>query len=574
MSRIRILPDDLRNKIAAGEIVERPASVLKELLENSIDAGSRRIDVELEEGGRGLIRVIDDGSGMDGTDARLAFDRHATSKIREESDLDSIRTLGFRGEAVPSISSVSRVRMVTAVPGGGSGIEIRVEGGSLKESREAVSPAGTLFESADLFYNTPARKKFMKSSTTELAHCVRIFQQEGLAHHGIHFRLRHNGRELSDWPAAASPRDRVFQAVGLDWMDQLLEISANSDDCRVSGFVSKPPFSFSSRDHQEYFTNRRAVRAPLLSHAVSEAYENAMMRARFPAAILFIDIPPDSVDVNIHPAKREVRFRDPQRIHNLIRNAIRQSLRDSAGPVRLAGTLPREASGISFPADHGSPVAAEQAAPYLLTRQADERDAVSVQAEAMEFAAVPIGQLDRTYIVALDARELVVIDQHAAHERVLFDRLADQIETGRNERQPLLLPETVELPPAGAVRVRQWLPALKEAGIEIEEFGTGSFLIRSLPSLLGAASGRALLEDLSGEDELEVGGSAAGRPLRTVLASMACHAAVKAHQALGHEQMSALLRDLAGVKAPTCPHGRPIRLGFGISELERMFRRK
>ena len=569
MSQIQILPNDLRNKIAAGEVVERPASVLKELIENAIDAGGRKIEVEIEQGGHKSIRVTDDGHGMDRDDAMLSFERHATSKLRNESDLETIQTLGFRGEAIPSIASVARVRLVTAGAGSSDAVEIQVEGGNLKDVKETVSPSGTLFEVSDLFFNTPARKKFMRSPVTEFSHCMRLFQKISLPHYWIHFKLRHNGKQLADMPATNNARDRLFQSIGQDWMDQLLEISGESEGVWISGYVSKPPFSFSSRDHQEIFVNRRAIRSPLVSHALTEAYHTSMMKGRHPAAYLYIDVPQNGVDVNIHPSKREVRFQNQQHIHNLLRDTIRQGLRNSFQdhPVTTE-PFPRydmKSGGIPFETSVG-----ESRARYISAQEAP----LSVQKDAFESIAVPLGQMDQTYIVALLDRELMILDQHAAHERILFDRLTEQMDGHGLEMQPLLFPETIELPESTATHIRNILPVLKDAGIEIEEFGPRTFLIRSLPALLGRISGHKLLVDLAEDLGEDIRPDVIGRPIQTVLASIACHSAVKAHQSLGIEQMRVLLRDLQGVKAPTCPHGRPIRKSFSLSDLEKLFYRK
>jgi DNA mismatch repair protein MutL len=569
MGKIRILPVELSNKIAAGEIVERPSSVLKELLENAVDAGSRSVFVDLEEGGRALIRVTDDGCGMTREDALLSFERHATSKLRNEADLDGIGTLGFRGEAIPSIASVSRVRLVTSPGGEATGVEIVNEGGNTKTVRETAAPPGTLFEVDDLFYNTPARRKFMKSPSTELAHSLRVLQQIGLPHFGIHFRLRHKGRELIHLPPAGSLRDRVLQVMGQDEMDHLIGISGSSGVMRLTGFVSRPPFSRATRDHLEFFINRRCVRSPLLSHAVLEAYENQMMKGRYPSAVLFIEVPPDGVDVNIHPAKREVRFRNPQAVHDWVRNEVRNGLGKT---VRLRKAEP-ESVPDRYPSFSGFTSGAatrESLDSYGLPGVVETPSG----GESVSTFMAPLGQIDRTYVVARVDAELHILDQHAAHERILFDRLTEQTEAGRLESQPLLIPEKVELSAAAAARLKEMLPSLKAAGLEVEEFGGREFLVRSVPAVLGPIGGRGLVLDLAEDFELDHESKPLSRPIRDILASMACHAAVKAHQALGPAQMNELLRDVQRVKAATCPHGRPIRLAFTVSDLEKLFRRK
>jgi DNA mismatch repair protein MutL len=577
MNKIHILPEALRNKIAAGEIVERPASVLKELIENAIDAGSTRIVAEVEEGGRRLIRVTDNGHGMTPEDARLAFERHATSKISGESDLEAIGTLGFRGEALPSIASVARVRLVTASASGGDpsskAVEIVVEGGVMKRVIETAAPPGTRVEVSALFYNTPARQKFLRAPATELSHIVQVMQQLALPYPEIHFRLTHNGQELLDAPAVKTGRERVLQVAGPDWLDQLLSVTAQSATLKLVGFVSKPPFS-SSRDHQHFFINRRAVRSPLLARALIEAYDTAMMKGRHPIAFLFLDVPLNSVDVNVHPAKREVRFRDQRGVFDFVHQSIKGRL--SVSPISSHGERKPEAPSASpdaidqEPADVGRAVSVGDPGESYFAQEA-----VHVPVQGVLTPSIfPLGQIHQTYIVARVEDELQIVDQHAAHERLLFDRLMTQLEEQRIAIQPLLFPETVELPQAVALRLKEILPSLKAAGVELEEFGPRSFLVRGIPALLGPVNGRQLLLDLVEDLEAEKDPRSSSAGLQQMTASMACHAAIKAHQSLGMDQMKALLTDLKTLKASTCPHGRPIRVTFSRSDLEKMFHRK
>ena len=567
MNTIRILPEDLRNKIAAGEIVERPASVLKELAENAIDAGGTRIVADIEEGGRRLIRVTDNGHGMTPDDARLSFERHATSKLKEEADLEAIKTLGFRGEALPSIASVSRVKLVTAPSNTTRAVEVRVEGGSIKQVRPTAAPAGTMVEVADLFYNTPARKKFMKATSTELSHTVHVIQQLALPHPEIHFRLTHNGKDLLDVPSVKTLRERVLQIVGQDWFDQLLELSPRPGLLKLDGFVSSPPFSLASRDQQQFFVNRRVVRSPLLNHALTTAYDTSMMKGRYPVAFLFLEVPFDTVDVNIHPTKREVRFRDQQQIHDAVHRIVQDRLR----PTRLTAVT-HPAPGVVYDgwqkASAALPVG-EPAESYLKGKEFRP----PVQG-ALSSSILPLGQIHQTYIVAQVEGELHIIDQHAAHERLLFDRMMAQLEGQQLSVQPLLFSETVELSQAMALRLKEILPDLKTVGLEVEEFGPRTFLIHTMPAVLGPVDGRKLLLDLIEDLGVEKSAQPLNATLQQVMASMACHGAVKAHQDLGLKQMQGLLEDLSTTSASTCPHGRPIRVTFTPSDLEKMFRRK
>lgn len=570
MNKIKVLPEVVRNKIAAGEVVERPASVLKELVENAIDAGCQQVTVEIEEGGRRLIRVCDDGSGMTPEDAGLSCKRHATSKIRSSDDLESIATLGFRGEALSSITSVARVRLTTAQKGSSSATEVVFEGGVQKGVRQTSAPSGTMVEVEDLFYNMPARRKFMKTVGTEFSHILQVLERLALPHYDIHFRLTHNGQEKLNVPPVKSVRERVLQIVGQDRLDQLMELNVEIKGYHLNGFASRPPFSFGSRDHQDFFINKRAIRSPVLGHALSEAYTNAMMTGRHPAAVLFLDVSYDSIDVNVHPTKREVRFHQPREIHDLVLREIRKKIGElSKGPVRGSSDYvysKSEGMGRSM-IDTG-------VGEIRMDYGGHRASAALKQEKAFSSIIHPLGQIDQTYIVAEINGELHIIDQHAGHERLLFDRLMTMVEVDQPEHQPLLISETVELPPSDSNRLREVLPVLKSAGLEIEPFGENSFLIRSAPAILGPFDGRQLLADLLDELKEGVGTKAFKGSLRAIMASMACHGAIKAHQRLSLDQMKELLIDLCSITAPTCPHGRPVRIIYQQKDLEKLFQRK
>jgi len=598
MPKIFILPENLSNKIAAGEVVERPASVVKELIENAIDAGATRIFVDTDDAGRRLIRVSDDGEGMGPEDARRAFERHATSKLRTESDLSAIRTMGFRGEALPSIAAVARVRMVTAPTGASVGTEVRLNGGAWVGTKEAATPAGTLVEVEELFYNTPARKKFLKSNPTELSHIVHAVQQEALPHFRIHFRLTHNGQVLLDLPVVRDEMERAMQAVGPDEPRDFLEVSAESDRFKLKGLVSRPGHFRATRERQEFFLNRRAIRNASLSHAVGEAYGTLLAKGRHPVTCLFLEVDPGSVDVNVHPAKREVRFRDTQAVHEFVKTAVRDRLRREGLPAGEAEPSGPDASprplryAVSGAGTSTASRLTHPPSPAMEVREAMEvyRRPASVAAartdslsEYADNALLPVrirpfGQVDQTYIVAVvggdSAPELHLIDQHAAHERLLYERLLSQQRNTGVAVQPLLIPEVVEFPPAEAVRVREILPLFGRIGLEVEEFGERSFQIRAVPALLGTVDGRTLMRDIL--DDVSAGATpAAEETVQTVVASMACHAAIKAHQPLQPEQMTRLLEDLYRQEVPpTCPHGRPIRVRFKLADLEKLFQRR
>jgi len=598
MPKIHILPENLCNKIAAGEIVERPASVVKEMVENAIDAGATRIFIEAEDSGRRLIRISDNGEGMEPGDAGQAFLRHATSKLSTEADLSAIRTLGFRGEALPSIAAVARVRMVTAPKGAATGTEIRIHGGTPIETREAAAPAGTLLEVEELFYNTPARKKFLKSNPTELAHIVHAVQQQALPHFWIHFRLTHNGGVLLDLPIVRDELERTAQVIGPEERPEFLEVSEGTGrdikGFRLKGLISKPGRFRSTRDHQEIFLNRRAIKNASLSHAVGEAYGTLLARGRHPAVYLFLEIDPALADINVHPAKREVRFRDTSSVHQAVKNAIRGRLRREGLPVEPEATyvLSNSPAGSALrdPLSGGGFSAAGRPSSEPVSA-AVAREAMAVYGSAEipgrlsdaggtpePFRIQTWGQVDQTYIVASvgsgPESELHLIDQHAAHERLLFEKLLSEQRSARIAVQPLLIPEVAEFTAAEAVKIREILPLFETLGMEVEGFGDRSFRIRALPALLGTVDGRMLILDIL--DEVTAGAAPGSEETtRAVIASMACQAAVKAHQALEPEQMTRLLEDLYRREVPpTCPHGRPIRVRFNVADLEKLFQRR
>ncbi len=597
MPKIQVLPEQLCLMIAAGEIVERPASVVKELVENAIDAGGTRILIEVEEAGRRLIRVSDNGEGIGPEDAETAFLRHATSKLRAESDLLSIRTMGFRGEALPSIGAVARVRLVTGLSGSPVGTEVRMNGGRLVTGREAPSPGGTLVEVEELFYNTPARKKFLRSNSTELVQIVRAVELAALSHPWIQFRLSHNGRLFFDRPAVRDELERVLQVYGHGDPSDLIEVGGAVDWIRLKGLISRPGERAARRNPMEFFLNRRPIRNPTLAHAVLEAYGTLLGKGRQPRVFLFIEIDPSRVDVNVHPAKREIRFRDSQSVHQFVRHTLRERLQKEGfvvpGSFEESVPGPRSLSGFPIGSYREGP--ARDAQPRKggdgsadQTREALEHyrpiesglraDAPDDRIPSGSFdwprTIETLGQVDDTYIVAVVDSELHLIDQHAAHERLLYERLRTQHREARLAVQPLLLPEVVDLAVGEAVGLREIGPLLARIGIETEPFGERSVRILALPGLLGAMDGARLLHELleGYREEARIGEEAI---LSGMMASMACQAAIKAHQALGAEQMKRLLEDLyREAVPPTCPHGRPIRFRFTRPELERLFLRR
>ena len=586
--RIRLLPDDLVDQIAAGEVVERPASVAKELVENALDAGAARIRVEVRDGGASLIAVTDDGSGMGAEDARRALERHATSKITSGADLVRIRTFGFRGEALPAIASVSRLRLRTRARGAAEGFELRIEGGKVLEARAAGGPEGTRIEVADLFANVPARRKFLKSAATEWGHVAEWLARAALALPSVHFDIQHDDRPALSWPAVSDPIERVAAVLSEREAEGLVPARATEGALRIEGFVSRPDVQRSNAAGLHLFVNRRPVRDRLLRHALLDAYRDVLPRGRYPTALLFLEVPPEAVDVNVHPAKWEVRFADPAAVHRLVARAVRGALEErrwiaaSGGVTSPAGQAPpgqvREAgSGSDWIFAGASLADADRAAEGAPAQLFAER--IAPASPGVRFAELRLlGQVLATYLVAETRDGLLLIDQHAAHERVLYEGLRAAWREGGVARQPLLLTETVELAPDRIARVAEAADSLLRLGFEVERFGERAVAVRAIPALLTGHDPVSLLRDLA--DQLDGARSGGAGALRdpdaadALFASLACHAARRAGERLEPREQQALLAALDTIPfAPTCPHGRPVAVPIGRSELERRFGR-
>jgi DNA mismatch repair protein MutL len=587
MGRIHQLPPELANQIAAGEVVERPASVIKELVENSIDAGARRITIAVELGGKKLIRVEDDGDGMDPDDARLAIERHATSKIRRADDLARIATLGFRGEALPSIASVSHLILRTRVRGATSGTEIRVNGGAVASVTEVGMPEGTSIEVGDLFYNLPARRKFLKSDAAESAQVSRIVTQLALGYPEIGFTLVSSGRKVLQCPPVASLRDRLYQLYG-DRGD-LIDVKRDSGDVKVVGFVAALAEQGPTRGPQNVYINRRVVKDRTIAHAIIDAYSVASIKERSPEVHLFIEMPHEAVDVNVHPTKAEVRFRDQSYMHELIRRTLGDALgrgpapelqlEAPAGFERAASTLPLpHAYPSTFPSRWttapAAPLAPSEAPVAPLAPVAPFAPATEGAIAPTIRPMVPLGQFRDTFIIAVDEEGIAIIDQHVAHERVLFERITERLTSGTLESQQLLIPMLVELPPAGRQSLTSHVADLARLGFEIEDFGGDAVRVTAMPALLGReacdAALRALAEDLEGLDH----GAGLDAAIKRIAATTACHAAVKANYPLTHEKMAHILDELRRTAYSTiCPHGRPVMLRLTRREVEKNFQR-
>ncbi|MBX3235390.1 MAG: DNA mismatch repair endonuclease MutL [Nitrospiraceae bacterium] len=583
--KIQVLPDDVIGRIAAGEVVERPAAVVKELIENSLDAGSSTITVEIKDGGLGLIRVTDDGEGMSRSDAMLAFQRHATSKLRSDAELTAVRTMGFRGEALPSIAAVSKVRVLTLAQGASIGTQLWLADGETVRVEDAAAIPGTSIEVAELFFNTPARRKFLKSTTTEFSHISHAIQLAALAWPQVHFRLLHNGYEVFNLPGVSSSRDRVLQVYRGAFGEGALGIEAERNGVTVRGFIIDPVRARASRTPQDLFVNRRPIKNSTVSHAVSDGYSSFLAKGQNPLFVLFLDLDPSRVDVNVHPTKREVRFADPELIHQAVRSAVRQVLGRVQIASSLAGAVTQEerpssshalwsgALPSSFrPAEADPDSGAAPAPPEVQTSFVQEAGAAYRPGDTPD--VVPLGQMGRTYLIAQVGNELAVVDQHTAHERVLFERLWRAWQGKTLPSQPLLLPEPLELPVQKALLLQQHLGELERLGLGIEPFGTSSFLIRSLPILLGHADTASLVQDLIEDLERWETVSSLEEKVRPVLASLACHGAVRAGRSMALPEIKQLVQDWGAEGwIMTCPHGRRVAFRLSAEEMGRLFDR-
>ncbi len=590
MPRIHRLPDDLANQIAAGEVVERPASVIKELVENSIDAGARRIGIAIEMGGKRLLHVEDDGEGMEPDDARLAIERHATSKIRRADDLERIATLGFRGEALPSIASVSHFTLKTRARGAGSGTEIRVNGGAVAAVTEKGMPEGTAIDVADVFYNLPARRKFLKSDAAESAQVSRIVTQLALCYPEIGFSLTSAGRQVLQCPPVATLRDRLYQLYGE--RPDLIEVRRDAGSVKVFGYVAALAEQGPTRGPQNVFVNRRVVKDRTIAHAIIDAYSVASIKERSPEVHLFIEMPHDAVDVNVHPTKAEVRFRDQSYIHEVIRRTLGDALgRGPAPELQLeaprfadaaSSTLPLPAGYAAvFPSrwtvgPGGEPASGPaEAGPYAASADSVVGGGFSrPESDSPIRPMMALGQFRDTFIIAVDDEGIAIIDQHVAHERVLFERITERLTTGRLESQRLLVPMLIELAPSGRQTLVAHAADLERLGFEVEEFGGDALRVSAFPALLQRdecqAALRALADDLEGLDR----GSGVDAVIRRIAATMACHAAVKANYPLTAEKMGHILEELRRTAYSTvCPHGRPVMLRLTRREVEKNFQR-
>ncbi|MBI4164397.1 MAG: DNA mismatch repair endonuclease MutL [Acidobacteria bacterium] len=640
MSVIRILAEAVANKIAAGEVVERPASVVKELMENSLDAGATRLEVALEAGGKRRICVTDDGCGMSHDDAMLAFERHATSKIRFAEDLYEISTLGFRGEALPSIAAVSRLELDTRHASEDVGTHVEIAGGKIRDVKETAWPQGTRIDVRDLFFNTPPRRKFLKSESTELGHIATLVTHYALAHPEKSFRLESLTNEILNVSPVTTTRERVYQVMGGQMLEQMVEVApverqmpppsfaapeeendtANPIIVRVFGFASRPEVQKLNRNQIFFFVNRRLVRDRLILHAITEAYRNILPSGMSPVALVFLEIPAAEVDVNVHPSKTEVRFRRTQFIHDLVRDSIRQALVvtrpvpsfPASKTANISDALATDAAerlsdeppgmkGAEIPWPRGqasrhrdfqlSPprpkpenarlplvaAALSTYAPPAFSGEAEPKlPEMSYSSQASELPAdlIPLGQVEESFIVATNPQGLWIVDQHAAHERVLFERHVRQRREENVEGQRLLMPIVIELKPAQQVAYQEIAEELAANGFEVEPFGQRTVAVKSAPAEIRADAVERLLLELLDSLGQEAQSLSLDDLRLKIAASVSCHAAIKINMRLEQSKMVWLLRALGETQAPmTCPHGRPIVLRYGMKELQKAFKR-
>ncbi|HEX5815146.1 MAG TPA: DNA mismatch repair endonuclease MutL [Methylomirabilota bacterium] len=556
---IRRLPDAVVNKIAAGEVIERPASAVKELVENALDAGASTIAVDLRDGGAALVRVIDDGTGMTADELPLALERHATSKLATDADLDAIATLGFRGEALAAICAVSRFTVTSRARGAAEGLRLGGEGGAVIQRLVVPCDAGTSIEVRDLFFNTPARLKFLKSAATELSATLRGLSQLALAHPEVQLRVANNGRPVLTAPAAATLKERIGALWGWDLAGRLLTVQREEHGVRVHGHASPADVTRGGRDDVIVVVNGRPVRDPALLQAVLAAYRPILARDRFPLVVLAVDMPPADVDVNVHPTKAWVRFRHPRLVQELLAAALHDALQQ---PTSVPGAVDWSSAGA---AASGAPVAAARAGQSALFAET-----AAPYTKAVRFGRV-LGQVQDTFIVATTDDEVFFLDQHVVHERVLFERLETELAAGGAASQALLFPEPVDLPPAACALLERWRAPLERLGFGFDVEPAGDVVITAVPTLLKGDEPRRLLE--AAVDEL--GGPKAGEPaVDRALAFVACRAAVKAATPLAREEMERLVADLAQTRTPYfCPHGRPIVSRVSMHDIRRELKR-
>jgi len=616
MGKIRVLPENIANKIAAGEVVERPASVVKELIENSLDAESTDIDVEVKAGGKELIRVIDNGTGMAYDDAILALERYATSKIQSVRDLESITTMGFRGEALPSIASVSHLELITRPREALEGTKIRVEGGVTRDVERIGSPIGTRISVANLFFNVPARRKFLKSTSTELNHIIRHVTWAGLARPQVAFKLVHNNNTIIEARRCNTVMERIHLLYGRDFAENVVVFDWEFETIKLQAFIGRPEFTRSSREHQLFFLNRRPIRSGLLGAALGAAFQSVIPKGRYPVAILFLEIDPSMVDVNVHPAKTEVRFRDERSVYNEVTRGLLMGMRQQeyipeirVPTAEVPPPMETEPPQAGMPVPPGAPpiighprkseveasvadyLSKQSRRPKFVPRPWEPLPEVPKRIERpptrrrptepialplMDFENIQIkARLFNTYIVAETADEVLFIDQHIAEERVLYEKLRKQMEQQGVPSQGLLLPITVELSPTQVAVLDSALEILTRMGFALEPFGGRTIVVRAIPSVMQRGDVKQTVMDLMDQIATSPDKQDRLKLQEEALIMTACRSAVQAGDELSDAEVTHLLRELFSTEPPfVCPHGRPIIIRMNRAELEEKFQRK
>lgn len=600
--KITLLPEDLTNKIAAGEVVERPSSIVKELMENSLDAGSTDIVVELQKGGKESIKVTDNGRGIESEDVVLAFERFATSKIYTFDDIYKVKSFGFRGEALPSIASVSRVEMVTRREKSLSGTKVTVEGGKVKEVVASGCPVGTSVFVTDIFYSVPVRKKFLKNDSTEQGHCIDVITKLAMPHPDVRIKVMANGKMILNIPRTTNLSERVSTVMGRDFRENVLEVEEKREAVRLKGLISSPHFTRSNTKGMLYYVNKRFIKDNLLNHAVMTSYSKIIEARRYPSVVLFLDLLPDYVDVNVHPTKREVRFRNPREVYEIMVAAIAKALacfspvaerspgknydvlREHRGRIEDALKRYVLSSGDKKTCYSGS-AGGSTPLPSSAEGKSSGESPASVQRtigrypgdEKLSFSSLEyLGQIAATYLVFTSPEGIILIDQHAAHERVLFEKLRNVSPCENIISQRLLIPEVVSLPLAEFALLEQYAGIFEAAGIEVEPYGGNTVVVKSVPAILsGNIEPRAMLLDII--DEFSKSGKLQGikEAKDKVFRLLSCRSAVKANHSLTKKEVDSLCGQLDSTPyASTCPHGRPVYIQFSIRDLEKMFRRR
>lgn len=586
MRKIKVMSEELSGRIAAGEVIERPASIVKELLENSLDAGATDIVIELDGGGKKSIRVSDNGEGIENSDVPLVFERHATSKIYEFEDIDDLNSFGFRGEAIASIASISKMEMLTRKKESLSGMRVLVEGGGIREVVDAGCPVGTSVTVKDIFYSTPVRMKFLKKESTEQAHCTDVITRLALSSPGVKIKVIANGRIVLDIPKTSDMSERISLVLGKNFSNNALTIVGEKENAGLSGFISMPDFTRSNTRGLFYYVNRRFVRDSLLNHALITSYRWLIEPKRYPSAVLFIELPPSDVDVNVHPTKMEVRFRSPREVYNLVVDII-------AGKLSTLGYNGKPAESMSGIYRGRTEEALRR---YTISRTAkkhlfdkklfDEKKEVGISdlfeeregidREAVSFSSLNyLGQFAGTYLIFYDTDGIVMVDQHAAHERVLFEKLREKLSDEGQEKQKLLIPEVISISPGNFVLLMDNKGLLADVGLEIESYGENTVRIKSVPATLSNVNIETLISDIV-EELLNTGKMMKISEVKEKIFTLfACKAAIKGNQRLSKSEVRGLCEDLDSVPFSShCPHGRPLYRRFTKIDMEKMFKRR